>query len=128
MIEERFRASVQYNDFKGTVSADRADRNGPEEFLKGRRLMKDEEFVLGIDLWAGENPGKHQDPVTVHFLLAQGGFDTVHAQVSASSAPFKVRRISVDIPIAEFMGLFKRVSICLSPDGMLTDKSYSYPE
>lgn len=98
------------------------------EFLKGRKLIEDGEFILGIDLWTGENLGKHQIPVTVHFLLTRGGFDSAQAEVSTASGPIKVRRISIDIGMPEFMGLFKRFSICLSPDGMLTDKSYSYPD
>ncbi|MBL0889489.1 MAG: hypothetical protein IBJ19_02650 [Gemmatimonadaceae bacterium] len=128
MIKDHFKASVQYGDLKGTASADRADGSGPEEFLKQRGLLSTGEFIVGIDTWAGENPGRHQDPVTVNFLLTEGAYDSVSAKLAKSSSPLPVRRVAVDIGIAEFLGLFKRFSVCLSPNGMLTDRSYSYPD
>lgn len=128
MIRERFRASVQYNDLTGSSAADRADRGGPEEWLRGKGLMQNDEFVVGIELWVGENPGVHRDPIAVHFLLTKGGFDSVKETITKTSGAFATRRVTQDMPVAEFMGLFKRFSVTLSPGGMLSDRSYSYAD
>jgi hypothetical protein len=128
MIRDHFRASVQYNDFKGSAAADRADKDGPEGWLEKKHLMKSGEFILGIEVDAGENHGVHRDPVTVHFFLVKGSFDSAQNDLSRASGPVPTRRVTVDIPIADFMGLFKRFSVTLSPQGMLHEKAYSFSE
>lgn len=128
MTSDRFRASVQYDDLTGTSAADRADKNGPEEWLRGKGLMQDAEFIIGIEVWAGENRGVHREPITVHFLLTKGSFDSVKDAVAKTSGPFATRRVTEQMPVAEFMGLFKRLSVTLSPGGMLSDRSYSYED
>lgn len=96
--------------------------------MKKRGLLSTGEFIVGIELWAGENPGRHQDPVTVNFLVTEGAYDSVSAELARNSGPLPVRRIAIDMGIAELLGLFKRLSVCLSPSGMLTDRGYSYPD
>ena len=121
-MNDQFRASVQYNDLVGSSAADRADKGGPEDWLLSKKLKQLDEFVIGIEVWAGENPGVHRDPVTVQFLLVQGGFDSVKDTMKNSAGPISTRRVPRDMSMAEFMGLFKRFSICLSPGGMLNGK------
>lgn len=128
MNKERFRASVQYGDLTGTVAADRSDGVGADEWLESRGHKGAGEFVLGIEVYVGENAGKHSDPITVHFLLVDGGFDSAEAAVKGSTEVAAKRRVSVDMDAAEFLGLFKRFSINMSPQGILTDKKYSYPD
>jgi hypothetical protein len=128
MTRDRFRASVQYNDFTGSSAADRADKGGPEDWLRSKNLMKPAEFVLGVDIWAGENPGVHYDPITVHFLLTTGSFDSVKQSIASDSGVVAVRRVTTEMGVADFMGLFKRFSVYLSPGGMLNDRNYSYTE
>jgi hypothetical protein len=129
VASERFRASVQYNDFKGTAAADRADGNGgPENWLKARGLMTADEFILGIDIWVGENrAGAHEDPITANFLIVPGAHDEAEKMVK-TSGDIRARQVTVDVTIAEFLGLFKRFSVAFSPDGMLTDKSVTITE
>jgi hypothetical protein len=129
MLRDRFRASVQYEDLVGTAAADRADgKNGPEDWLRNKGLMTADEFVLGIEIWSGENPGVYRDPLSVHFLITPGGYDSTEKMIADTSGEVPVRRITVEMKIAEFMGLFKRFSVCLSPGGMLTDKKYRADE
>jgi hypothetical protein len=125
-VNDRFRASVQYGDFRGSTAADRADKGGPDDWLRNKGLIQPGEFVLGIEIWAGENPGVHRDPISVQFLLVNGTFDSVNEQLKSERGPIRVTRVSADIGIAEFMGLFKRFSICLSPGGMLDERNYDY--
>lgn len=128
MTSDRFHASVQYNDLSGSSAADRADKGGPEDWLRSKGLMRPGDFVVGIELSARENRGIHRDPITVHFLLTPGSFDSVKESIAITSGAVATRRITTEIPVAEFFGLFKRLSICLSPGGMLSDKRYSYTE
>ena len=90
--------------------------------------MQDGEFIVGIEIWAGENHGVHRDPITVHFLLTPGSFDSTKESISNTSGAFATRRVTQAMPIAEFMGFFKRFSVTLSPGGMLNEQSYSYAE
>lgn len=126
MTDDRFRASVQYDDLIGSSAADRADGDGPGDWLRAKGLMPPDEFVVGIKVWVGENRGAHRDPITVHFLLTPGSFDSVKESIATTSGAFATRRVTAEMPVAEFFGLFKRFSICLSPGGMLSDKRYSY--
>lgn len=127
MSLEIFKASVQYGDLKGTSSADRADMNGAGNWLESRGLKKPGEFILGIELEIGENHGVHKDPVCVHFLLVTvDGYDSVKAMLDATQEPVDVRRVSVDMPVTEFLALFKRFNVCLSPYGMLDHREYRY--
>jgi hypothetical protein len=129
MTTEQFRASVQYGDFEGTAAADRADKNNADKWLDDRGLKRGHEFLVGLTLVAGENHGVHKDPVSIRFLLAgPGDHDTVKAAISASNGAFSVRCVHAEMPIAEFLGLFKRLSIYVSNHSILEGKEYSYKD
>lgn len=129
MTVETFRASDQYGDLKGTSSADRADKRDANEWLEKKGLKQPGEFLLGIELLVGENHGVHKDPVHVHFLLVKlAGYDNVKLMLEATQGPVDVKRISEQMPIAEFLSLFKRFSVCLSPDGLLDGRQFRYSE
>ncbi len=129
MTTERFLASAQYNDWKGTSAADRADKNGAEDWLMANGHKQSDEFLLGITMFAGENHGTHKDPVFIEFLLASpGDHDSVKAMVESSQGPVEVRRVRVEMKLSEFFGLFKRFSITLSSHGMLGERNYTYAD
>lgn len=119
-----FKASVQYNDLKGSAAADRADMEGATKWLKDHGHITDE-FVLGISMWAGENHGAHEDPVNVKFLVSDlNGHESVPEMIESSEDPIPVKEVSVEMTIADFMGLFKRIEITLSNGGQLEGKKY----
>jgi|TARA_R110001583_G_C5639171_1_gene407740 hypothetical protein len=123
---DTFKASVQYGDLKGTSAADRADKNDARSWLVNKGLIKDEEFVVGIRMWAGESHGVHKDPVSVHFLVIElDGHENIPAKIQAEGEPIKVRDVQVDMSITEFLGLFKRFEITLSNSGLIEGKQYS---
>jgi hypothetical protein len=129
MHAEKFIASVQYGDFKGSAAADGADRGDAGAWLTSNGLRQEGEFLLGITLYIGENHGKHEDPVYAEFLLASAGdHDNVQAMIDANAGPILVRRVKREIPLTEFFGLFKRFSVHLSSHGMLEGKDYTYVE
>jgi hypothetical protein len=129
MPVQSFIASVQYGDFKGTAAADRADHGDVNEWLETKGLKQNGEFLLGVTFYAGENHGKHQDPIWAEFLLASPAHhDTVKAMIETSAGPVPVRKVTAQMTVAEFLGLFKRFSVCLSAHGMLGTREYTYSE
>lgn len=123
---ETFQASVQYNDLKGSVAADDADMIDATSWLKNNKYIKDGEFVIGISMWAGENHGKHNDPVSVTFLIKElDGNKTIPEIINDSNETLIVKKIQVDMNIVDFIALFKRLEITLSTDGMLEGIEYS---
>ena len=121
MSTERFVASVQYNDWKGTVAADSSDSNSAEHWLDEKGLRKSDEFLIGISIFVGENHGTHKDPISVMFLLAtRGSHDGVEAKINRGE-PLSVREEITDMNLTEFFGLFKRFSVNISSYGMLTE-------
>ena len=122
---ETFKASVQYNDLKGSAAADRADMTDATKWLKDNGHINDE-FVVGISMWAGENHGAHRDPVSVKFLVTElVGYDNIPEMLEASGEPIQVKEIRVDMNIADFLALFKRLEITLSNGGLIEGKIYT---
>ena len=128
MQTEAFKAAVQYGDFSGTSAADGADKGDVSDWLKKKGLVQEGEFLVGITLYAGENHGKHEDPVYVEFLLATNtDHDNFQAMLDSHSGPVVVRRLKQQMPLAEFFGLFKRFSVYVSAHGMLEGREYTHP-
>lgn len=122
---ETFKASVQYNDLKGSAAADRADMTDATKWLKDNGHINDE-FVVGISMWAGENHGTHEDPVSVKFLVTElVGYDNIPEMLQASGEPIQVKEIRVDMNIADFFALFKRFEVTLSNCGLIEGKTYT---
>ncbi|WP_454063622.1 hypothetical protein [Candidatus Nitrospira salsa] len=128
MDTKRFRASVQYNDWKGTSAADSADGNGPGKWLTDNGHKEGDEFLLGVSISVGENRRGHEGLISVDFLLSPGNHDHVKAMIDSSQGPVEVRKVSVEMKLTEFFGLFKRFSIALSPHGMLSERDYTDTE
>jgi len=127
MTTDTFRASVQYNDWKGSSAADDADKNDASDWLKANGHIQDGEFLLGIKMFAGENHGTHEDPVFVEFLITTSGdYENVKAMIDASNGPIEVRSVRVEMALTEFFGLFKRFDVTLSRGKMLEDLEYHY--
>jgi len=118
---EIFKASVQYNDSQGSCAADRADNSDASDWLAKNGLINNAEFVVGISMFAGENHGEHRDPVSVTFLLAD---DEGLTALGQGSEQYKVRKVFVDMNIHDFLALFKRFEVTLSPNSCLEGKEY----
>lgn len=115
-----FHASVQYDDWKGSARADDHDLRSLISCLKEKNLIKDEEFLVGIEMYSGEVHTATQDEnVDVRALLATGeGYDNISAAVQ-SGKPLKVREVELEMKLNEFFGFFKRFAISVSRDGII---------
>ena len=123
---ETFKASVQYDDLKGSVAADRADMTDAGKWLEDNGHISSEEFVIGISMWTGDNHGQHIDPVSVKFLISElNNHENIPAMIEASGENLQVKVLRLDMNIADFFALFKRFEITLSNNGLLEGKDYS---
>jgi len=115
MVTERFVASVQYDDWKGTSAADSADDNSPNSWLEDNGYSGPDDVLIGITMFAGENHGQHQDPVYVEFMLMPlEGHDNIKSKLDAGGDPVEVKRVGVEMNLADFFGLFKRFNVAFS--------------
>lgn len=123
-MAERFGAAAQYDDLTGTAAADWADAGQAQDTLRKKGGLSADEFIVGMELWMGENRGLGAPAVpSVHLhIMDAGGFDDAQRTVRRAAGPVATRRVTVELTVAEFFGLFKRFSVALSPGGMLTDR------
>ncbi|EHH7428072.1 TPA: hypothetical protein ACIIVN_003152 [Klebsiella pneumoniae] len=108
MQKEHFKANTQYNDYKGTVAADRADQDSFSDFLRAKGILKEGEIVKGISFYSAER------------------FFDVEAYVTDDQ--HGLRRERVEITLDEFFKTFKRFSIKLSRNGELDDQEIEFRE
>ncbi len=121
---EIFKASVQYNDMKGSSAADKSDMNTASKWLQDNGKMNDDEFIVGISMYVGENHGSHRDPISVTFLISElSGYDNIPEMLEASGDTIKVRKVSEQMNITDFFALFKRFNVTLSNQGIIENKS-----
>lgn len=103
-----FVASVQYNDFKGSVAADRSDTESMKEYLVEHGLAADDERVIGYRISFNGNHGVEYEP-SVLVYLQKGSFDE----------PDKiVRAVDIQMSGPKFFSFFKRFSLVLMNDGL----------
>ncbi len=128
MKVKEFLSTMPDDDYRGTASASRAERSGLQQWLVERGLTRKGEYLLGIEFITQENHGTHVDPVTVMALMAtRGEFASIQEMIDASSL-VAVRRVSVEMSLLEFFGLFRRLSIAFSANGALSNRRYAYFE
>lgn len=113
-MTEIFDASVQYDDWKGTVAADNNFDETFQGILTDRGLKTDDEIVVGASLYAGENGF-----VSIAAYLVNVA-DAENAKKYLDDNPIpNVKKVTVDnLSAAEFINLFKRFNVALSWKGM----------
>ncbi|WP_060477706.1 MULTISPECIES: hypothetical protein [Pseudomonas] len=129
MAVEALRAATQYNDMKGSSAADRADGVGPEDWLRQKGHMSQDEFLVGTELYVGENHGAHVDPVDVTFLIIDASSrDNVAGRISdlPLGEPVDVRRLHVEMGLVDFFALFKRFNVTLTSLDEMQGRDYRF--
>ncbi len=92
--------------------------------------LGDNEFLVGIDIYSGENHGgKVGDPyVTAIVVEGSNSFDNVAQQLKSQDIAKVVNR-RIELSNEEFLGLFKRLNVVLTRKGLdLTSREYEAPE
>lgn len=101
-----FKASAQYDDWKGSVAADNADTADIYNQLKDQGLLKQNETLHAIEFYSG-----------VNFIL-------VTAYVGNDIK--NLRKIDLEMTRDDFFRKFKRFKIALSQNGELDGQQISY--
>lgn len=127
MAKENFKASVQYNDLKGSAAADRADFDDAEKWLSEKARIQDGEHLVGIKVFIGDSHGDCNETIFVEFLIDLDLRD-IQRLPGTEDSPVELKRVRADMSINEFFSLFKRFEITLSPDGDLENKYYRYAD
>jgi len=127
-----FEASTSYCDWEGTVSADDGDEFHIRKILRDRNLIGDNDFLIGLELYVGENhKGVAKAPFVRAFVLADEevqlhNYDNVKDFLEKKSGPISVRAVDLKLDLPELIGLFKRFSVVLTWRGLdLTSKEYA---
>jgi hypothetical protein len=96
---ERFRASTQYGDWRGTSAADDSDEQSLEQYLIQNGLKVEDEFLLAIKLFSVQD-------VSVRAFLMPGhtALSTVQAALPKRKGPVRVRELELNLTLSEFVG------------------------
>ena len=122
MSIEKFSASVQYDDYKGTTAADNQDINDVYKYLEKKQQRNKNEFIVGISLYAHDlalNPSRE---LSVRFFLSDLQGESDVPTLIKSKNPLSVKEIKIDMSYREFFQLFKRFNLTLSPKALLENK------
>lgn len=82
---ETFKASVQYNDLKGSTVVGNADIEMTNKQFKDNGDINNNESVIDISMLAGGNHGIHKDPVRVKFLVSKLDYN-IQEKIKASNS------------------------------------------
>lgn len=116
-MARNFRASVQYDDFRGTAAADRADTIDLHSYFSDRGFVSDKEVLVAIEFSSGENHSAPAKEAYVTLTVADvQKYGTLDNFLADPKRP-PLRSIHVDMTNDEFFGLFKRFNVVLAPNG-----------
>ena len=88
---DTFKARVQYGDWEGTAAADASDQLDIHEYLREKGELKNTEFLLAANLWAGENHHGKIENVFIQAYIYEGEnrFDKLKPILEQSTAQFQ---------------------------------------
>lgn len=122
MSIEKFNASVQYDDYKGTTAADKQDINDVYKYLEKKQQRNKNEFIVGISLYAYNLALNPSHELSVRFFLSDLQGESDVPTLIKSKNPLSVKEIKIDMSYREFFQLFKRFNLTLSPKALLENK------
>jgi len=122
---ETFTAAARHGHIQGTVSADRHDVEDFADHLKRTGVLAAGDFVAGIELLSTPRADEPHADVTVTAWVSDLPGRAALAQAVAAG-PVPLRKATVDMPLHTFFGLFKQVSIRMSPGGLLDGRQVSF--
>lgn len=116
-MAKNFRASVQYDDFRGTAAADRGDNNDLLSHFREQGYVSEKDVLVAIEFRSGENHGGPVKEMSVTLTVADlQNYTTLDNFLADPKRP-PLRSINVDMTNDEFFGLFKRFNVVLAHNG-----------
>ena len=121
----RFKAHVQYGDWKGTAAADNADKGAITTYMRNAGLLDESEFLVGFEFFVGETRANVAPYFSARaYVLQADGFENARDAVLAQN-PLPVVTKDLQLDLASFFQLFKRFNVVLTHRGLdLRDKEY----
>ena len=117
---DNFKASAQYDDWKGTAAADDADQNSMSRYLDAKGLKTANQFLIASSLWVSA-----QSVSITAYLFDKPDYDTVSAALDAITGPIPVHKVDVEVSLEEYFAFFKRFSVMHTKKGFnLEDREY----
>ncbi|HEV2078681.1 MAG TPA: hypothetical protein VGR19_02125 [Allosphingosinicella sp.] len=114
---QTFQAGVQYGDFEGSVAADRIDKGDMTDFLEAAGLMGPDDFLIGAEVFVGENhPGRMGSTFVRVFLIEARNYEEAKSLLAAE--PLEVRRVEVPVDLETFVRFFKRFNVIITRRGL----------
>lgn len=96
------KASVQYNDFKGTAAADISDHNSLNDFIQNRGVDVERYNAVGATFYSGYN-----DFLSVSFICLDNELSTDQKKI------YVTLNFENEINYNEFFDLFKRFNVVI---------------
>ena len=121
MTSEIFTASTQYNDLRGSSSADRTDLDDATQWLRGQEHLYLGELLVGIEAYLSPSGAPQNSPLTIDVtfvLIKSDSFENLPDLVVRSDS-VAVRKVNLEMTPDQFFRLFKRFCITLSSKGIL---------
>lgn len=111
-----FRASVQYGDWHGTSAADDSDQRTLEEYLKERKLVKEDEVLIAASVHVENSHPEKLGYVFVRAFLFSGpqNVDELADALNLIGDSIPVRAVDLELTLADFVCLFKRFHVMLT--------------
>ena len=128
---DTFKAHVQYGDWEGTAAADASDRLAIQEYLINEGLLRNNEFLLAVNLWVGESHHGKIGHVSIRAFIYEGedNVDNLKPILDQLKTSIPVREVKASLTIEEFIGLYKRFDVLLTWHGLnLRDRVFSVTE
>jgi len=122
-----FKASVQYDDWKGTAAADDGDLKSLSSHLRDTGIAKENEFLVSSSVWVGENHGNRLGSITISaFLLEVPDGANVDAILNSTEGPIPVREVELEMTLEQYIGFFKRFKVSFTAKHLdLEDREYN---
>jgi hypothetical protein len=112
-----FSGHVQYDDWKGTAAADESDHKGIRSYLEEQGLLRDGEFVVGLEMYSGAALGTERYFSARVYLVEAGNFEGA-VKVAVSHDPVEVIVRDLPLSLEEFLSFFKRFDLNLTRRGL----------
>ena len=121
----RFKANVQYDDWKGTAAADDADLGALSKHLRDNSLLSESEFLIGFEAYVGATTAKGGPYFSSRaYIIQAADYENAKDAVQAQD-PLPVQTRDIDLDLDGFFKLFKRFNFVLTHRGLdIEDKEY----
>jgi hypothetical protein len=127
---EKFEASVGNDDWVGSVAAD-YDVDAPnrlQDLLREQKRISQNDFVIGVRMWLGDNLSPGYRTPTVYALVVSVPAGTGAKQwLNEQDDPIPVRKIEVSLTVQQLLDFFLRFELLLFKNHLdLDERRYRF--